>query len=221
MLINPHRHQLFPISYYKCNIDYNDEIKSIVVPKIVQDSQKIKDIIPGGWSTNKIITSFERCFNENEEENIFFCKEDLFHNTLKNPYFKCFDKFFDNPYEIKISHMWYNCYYDGEYQESHNHIGTIFNSSNFSCIHFLSFDKTRHHPPVFYDPLTQIKDSTSVEFLSHQYENPHKPIIEEGDFMMFPSYLQHEVLPSPKTLDYPRITISFNITILKYANFTV
>jgi len=216
--INIHRHQIFPISYYKCNIKDNDKIKSTVVPKILEDIQKIKNNIPKGWSTNKLITSFS---DENNNKNIFFHEDGIFYSILEKPYFECFDKFFDHPYEIKIPDMWYNCYYDGEYQESHDHLGSIFNSSNFSCIHFLSFDKIKHYPPVFEDPLLQIRNSTSIEFFSHDYEDHYKPVIEEGDFMMFPSYLRHEVLPSSKTLDYPRITISFNIQILKYANLTV
>jgi len=50
-----------------------------------------------------------------------------------------------------------------------------------------------------------------------EFEHSFFPKIEEGDFLMFPSYLTHGVSPCLKT-DYPRITISFNINILAYGD---
>jgi hypothetical protein len=36
--------------------------------------------------------------------------------------------------------------------------------------------------------------------------------------VMFPSYLEHEVKAGPPTPGNPRITISFNIKMLRYGN---
>ena len=82
----------------------------------------------------------------------------------------------------------------------------------FSCIHFLCYDKEVHSPVVFKDPISLIR-SHSFEFASHKHDDGHKPDISEGDMIMFPSYLEHEVKAGRPTPDNPRITISFNLNL--------
>ena len=55
--------------------------------------------------------------------------------------------------------------------------------------------------------------SHSFEFASHEHEDIHAPNISEGDIIMFPSYLEHEVKAGKPTPNNPRITISFNLTL--------
>jgi hypothetical protein len=208
-----YRKKLFPISYYKDKIENNQKIKDEIVPIILENSKVLKENPPKGWLTNNIMTSF---YGEPKDNEIFFGDNSYFQEILENNYSKCFDNFFDDYYEISVDKMWYNCYVNGEYQESHDHLGSFFSPSTFSCVHFLSFDKTRHKPLCFYDPLSQIRGSTTIEFGSHNYKNPVFLDIEEGDLIMFPSFLQHSVYPSPPTPDYPRITIAFNIVVTKY-----
>ena len=143
--------QIFPITYFKSSIEDNESIKKILVPKIMED---VKDLpIPERWITNKLMTSF---MGEKPGKEIFFGEDRTYQSLLETRYANCLDNFFDNiPYQILIDEIWYNCYTDGEFQEPHDHISAPHNGrspSNFSCIHFLSFDPTRHNPVGFLDP---------------------------------------------------------------------
>ena len=42
---------------------------------------------------------------------------------------------------------------------------------------------------------------------------------KEGDLIMFPSWMEHEVKPGPPTPDYPRITLSFNVRMHQYGDY--
>jgi len=208
--------QIFPITYFKSSIDDNELVKKMLVPKIMNDAKDLP--IPEGWLTNKLMTSF---MGEKPGKEIFFGKDNTYQSLLETRYAKCLDSFFDNiPYKIVIDEIWYNCYIDGEFQEQHDHLsGATGNlcSAHFSCIHFLSFDLTRHNPVGFLDPIHQIR-CLSYELNGNGYSSVVYPDIREGDFIMFPSYLTHSVKPSPKTPDYPRITIAMNIRMLEYGN---
>jgi len=213
-----YRTQLFPVSYYKCNIRDNSMLKELLVDKIVENAKELKNNIPNGWITNKLMTSFG---GEKPGKEIFFGEDRYFQAILEKKYGECLDKFFDDFYEIAVDDIWYNCYTEGEYQEQHDHVGNIFAPSTFSCIHFLSFNKEIHKPVAFYDPIEDLRTGTSLEFGSHKYESVYFADINEGDFIMFPSYLKHSVYPSPHTPDYPRITIALNLQVIKYGNHTL
>jgi hypothetical protein len=202
--------KIFPITIFKTKIKNNNELKDLLVPNIINNSQYLN--IPNEWTTHKVKTSFsgepkglEILYNDSPYQKI------LFRN-----YSECMDKIFDRDYEILIPKIWYNVYLDGEYQEQHDHLGTPLNPCHFSCIHFLSYNPAEHSPPQFIDPLSQLRN-LSIELDRNNYGEIYVPKIEEGDLLMFPSYLLHSVLPCKKT-DYPRITISFNITVTKYDN---
>jgi len=208
------RIQIFPITYFKSPVDDNESVKKILVPKIMEDAKDLP--IPEGWFTNKLMTSF---MGEKPGKEIFFGEDRTYQSLLEPRYANCLDSFFNNvPYEILINEIWYNCYIDGEFQEAHDHLiapRNNYSTSHFSCIHFLSFDKKRHNPVSFHDPIEQIR-CFSYELNGNEYNSKIYPDINEGDFIMFPSYLIHSVEPSPKTIDYPRITIAMNIRVLKY-----
>ena len=83
-----------------------------------------------------------------------------------------------------------------------------------------SFGGEELRKEIFYgedNPIRQIR-CTSYELNEHEYGESYYPNIEEGDFIMFPSYLIHSVEPSPPTPDYPRITIAMNIRVLEYGH---
>jgi hypothetical protein len=206
--------QIFPVTFYKTPVEDNETVKKILTPKIIEVTANLP--VPKGWLTNKIMTSFGG--GESGKE-IFYGKDKIYDSFLEERYTKCFDSIFENSeYQISIDEIWCNCYVDGEFQEEHDHLSRINgnkSSPHFSCIHFLSFDPTRHKPVKLYDPIRQIR-CTSYELDNDEYGEFYYPNIEEGDFIMFPSYLRHSVSPSPKTPDYPRITIAMNISVLEY-----
>jgi len=199
--------EIFPVTIFKTQINNNDLLKNLLVSDIVKASEKLE--IPEAWTTNKIRTSYKR-----EPAGMEVLQDNK--NLLDNQYRECLDEIFDREYKADINDIWYNVYLDGEYQEVHDHIGSVLNPAHFSCIHFLSFNRGEHQPPEFRDPLAQLRH-LSLEFDSNNCGDVYVPDIHEGDLLMFPSYLQHCVLPCRKT-EYPRITISFNVRVLSYGN---
>jgi hypothetical protein len=208
--------EIFPVTCFKETVKENEEIKKILVPKIMEVAPSLS--IPEGWLTNKIMTSF---MGEKSGKEIFFGEDKIYETILEERYINCFDNILENTkYKISIDEIWYNCYINGEFQEEHDHLSICGKNGNtppphFSCIHFLSFDPTRHNPVTLYDPIRQIR-CMSYNLGLDEYGEYCNPNIEEGDLLMFPSFLRHSVSPSPKTLDYPRITISMNLSILEY-----
>jgi predicted 2-oxoglutarate/Fe(II)-dependent dioxygenase YbiX len=202
--------EIFPITYFQDHIENNNEIKKILIKKIQEDCNNLQ--IPEGWITNKIHTSFS---SKDSKKQIFFDKDSIYEKLLSSAYEKCFDHFFDAPYQISIEDIWYNHYIDNEYQEFHNHIGDFYNVTHFACVHFLSFDSDTHESTVFKDPNIDIRYH-SVDFANSGYTGHHTPKIKEGDFIMFPSYLNHCVYPVKSATNYPRITIALNIKLLEY-----
>lgn len=205
-----YRRELFPITIFQSSVEDNERLKSILIPEIESSKRSLKDS-PPGWLTNKIITSFE-----NDEINEPFVKGDL-GSEMRRQYLKVINSFFDDDWEIMITNLWYNYYINGEYQEGHEHVLPALNDIHFSCVHFLSHNDELHSPLAFSDPLKTIR-GLSLEMNSNAYSERYVFTPREGDFIMFPSYLSHEVKAGSPTPEYPRITISFNIKVLKYGN---
>jgi len=204
------RIELFPITIFKTKVNDNKAIKKLLCSRIIENSERLT--IPDDWTTNNIKTSFD---SEPKESELFY-EDSPYLNFISQRYYKCMESIFDKEFKYKINKIWYNVYRDGEYQEEHDHLGNTFHQSHFSCIHFLSYNKEEHQPPEFRDPLSQLRN-LSIEFESNKCGEVYVPQVEEGDLLMFPSYLIHRVLPCKKT-EYPRITISFNIKVLKYGD---
>lgn len=211
-MINQYQNEIFPTRYYKYKIKNNNKIKEALLPLIENERKIMKP--PSTWITNKLSTSYS------EKENNFFTNdENIYEKFLSEEYTKCLNKFFDLNYRISISEIWYNYYSNDDYQDWHNHVGSIFNPVHYSCIHFLSFDSENHNPTVFLDPCDEIRN-LSLDFYG---DGHHTPNISEGDFIMFPSYLRHCVFPvkNNNNTNYPRITIAFNFRILQYGDISI
>jgi len=192
--------ELFPVTVFKGQVSDNEILKNLLVSEILNESKDLE--IPEDWTTHKVKTSFSTGSNI------------LNHTELTSQYVDCMRDVFDKDFDVSINKIWYNVYTDGEYQEVHDHLGSLFEPSHFSFIHFLCFDKGNHRPPEFRDPLSQLR-TTSLELERNNCGEVYVPDVKEGDLIMFPSYLQHCVPPGKKT-EYPRITISFNVKVESY-----
>ena len=192
--------ELFPVTVFKGQVSNNEILKNLLVSEILNESKDLE--IPEDWTTHKVRTSFST------QSNI------LNRTELTSQYIDCMRDVFDKDFDVSINKIWYNVYTDGEYQEVHDHLGSLFEPSHFSFIHFLCFDKENHKPPEFRDPLSQLR-TTSLELERNNCGEVYVPDVTEGDLIMFPSYLQHCVPPGKKT-EYPRITISFNVKVQHY-----
>jgi len=113
---------------------------------------------------------------------------------------------------------WYTVYGKGQKADWHDHL-----PADFSAVHFLKFNSEVHNPIVFTNPdVTSTK--LQAQYKSHivsklgtcdkqsYYKEQYSPVINEGDFIIFPSQLMH--LVEPNTVDETRITIAFNFNIL-------
>ena len=120
-------------------------------------------------------------------------KVNEFGKSLKNNFF----------HSLKIDEIWYNVYTKNMYQELHTH-----RISLFSGIFYLKFNKNIHSPTIFYN------NFFNIDFCQETYSDINifcfKPEINEGDLIIFPSNILHEV--KPQTTDELRITIAFNTT---------
>ncbi len=199
------RKELFPISIFHGKVEDNDKLKNNIIPFIEETKHGNKP--PEGWLTNNINTSYN-----NREVNCY----DFLIDQTQQQYQAVLNNFFDDTFNINVSQMWYNVYTGGEWQEAHTHTAPNGSPIHFACIHFLSFDPDIHTPVTFIDPLITTR-ALSLEMKSNGYNDRVNLKYEEGDLIMFPSYLSHEVRPS-KPSTYPRITISFNIAVLNYAS---
>ena len=198
--------ELFPVTVFQTQVENNDLLKSVLVKDILNSVENLE--IPETWTTDKVLTSFT------EKSSIVQDNKSL----LEKTYLDSITEIFDREVEVDIKNIWYNVYLDGEYQEEHDHLGGIFNQAHFSFIHFLCYDERDHKPLEFRDPLSQLRN-LSLELDSNNWGEVYVPKIREGDLLMFPSYLQHSV-PAGKKTSYPRITLSFNISVTRYGEDT-
>ena len=71
----------------------------------------------------------------------------------------------------------------------------------------LKFDKEEHKPPVFFDPSRLAKSFNVV----YHGDDKFIPDVEEGDLIVFPSYLEHCVPAG--YYDTHRVTVAVNLKV--------
>lgn len=208
--MNRYRSPLFPVSIYQSSVSDNEKIKELFYPLVEKHNSKHTQA-PQGWFTDKLQTSFE---DEELKEIMGDLNTDI-GKELNRQYSDTIKTFFDIPFQLQINDIWYNLYENGEYQESHTHFGTYNNPNHYACVHFLNYDPSVHSPLCVLDPLRHIRISSFEYFNESDYKDDHQFLdVKQGDVVMFPAYLEHEVRPGPPTPGNPRITISFNIKVL-------
>ena len=112
---------------------------------------------------------------------------------------------------------WYTAYGKNQKADQHDHM-----TCDFSAVHFLKFNPEVHEPIRFVHP-----QQTKTKYLSRfkplivdnlgtcdrqsYYKEHYVPVINEGDFIIFPSELQHLVWGNNS--DELRVTIAFNFSL--------
>lgn len=217
-MINPYRKEIFPISIYHGSVENNDRLKDMLIPYIFKKvkDENVNNDPPGGWFTKSLKTSFD---NKDVIEDLWNPDDDNdIAKELRRQYLKVIDQFFmHEEWSAEIDHVWYNYYVDGEYQEAHKHLGKYNDNITFAFVHFLSYDPENHAPLIFGDPMEDIK-SMQPKLCPAQDPTDSKyiPRIKEGDVMMFPCWLEHEVRPGKRTPDYPRVSVALNINVNEF-----
>lgn len=205
---NHYKRALFPVTLYHTNVRENSVIQREVLASIQKCYEEKELPIPDGWLTDKLTTSFDR-----DELNHKIFESEKIHEL----YVKYVSSVFDKPVSFSLEDMWFNYYIDGEYQEEHHHINPtpFLPPVHFSCVHYLKFDKEEHTATTFHDPISTLR-AHSFEMESNYCKENWTPKVEEGDLLIFPSYLVHHVKKSKPTPNNPRITVAFNLRLLSY-----
>lgn len=164
-----------------------------------------------------------RHYEANDFEKPEFWETDRVHSSFSTPIKQTVIQSMPPPYENLIrqyvraerftAHVWHNVYWKHEeYQERHHHI-----PNHISLIHFLSFDRSEHKAPEFYDPARQIKAYVAHDAIPKDvFEDKVVIDVDEGDVLIFPSYLDHRV-PAGKYKN-PRVTVSINVALFSHTS---
>ena len=181
---------LFAIPVVKTRLPETEALKQRFLPEMLRRYEAQSYARPGDWETDRIHTSFASG------------RADQVLNPMPEPYQRLLAQFVTEDVTIAL---WHNVYWkSGEYQERHHHI-----PNHLSFIHFLLFDRNEHKPPVFYDPARHIKAYCEHKAVPPAYWAESASIeVEEGDVLVFPSYLEHRVPPG--NYSKPRVTVSMN-----------
>jgi hypothetical protein len=196
---------LFSVPFYQHNLKNNNELKEQLLPPMLENLE-ITNSPPKSWCTSKANTSFDRA----DINNRILCGNADLNKTHNQVLWEVFQQ---NSVQLswEITDRWYNIYLKDEYQEYHHHVGFDKKRTDLSFVHFLNYDANSHGKTIFQDPLI-IARSSCIDSTFGGYTDIFIPEVEEGDMLVFPSYLIHCVKPTNiSTPDYPRVTISGNV----------
>ena len=106
---------------------------------------------------------------------------------------------FANDYKCNphIVRAWYERALPYMYHPTHNH-----GHGGFSAVLFIEYDKRYHRPTNFIAPYDHFVTGEQLTY---------EPDVEEGDIILFPSFLHHYT--HPHTSEQRRTVLSFNITV--------
>ena len=98
-----------------------------------------------------------------------------------------------------LTDMWLNCYESQNWQEKHIH-----SPGQWSGVYYVHFDPNEHKATNFYHPCETLLATAGIT------SNTLVPWVQEGDMIIFPSWLEHAA-PMNKSSKL-RSTISFNFS---------
>ena len=185
---------LFPQFYYHGEVENHQQLKDKLLSELTDDKLS---------QPKECNCSVQSSF---ETDNNF--SWDYFYECIKPNLIYMHQQLNGNPlHQFKMTEAWLNKYERGDSQEVHTHIGA--DNCTFSCSYFAQYalNDARF---LFYDP-----DQTKHlgEFTKH-YDgvvNTWFPDVQEGDIIIFPSWIHHQV--EPHRSDTTRITVSANFKI--------
>lgn len=183
----------FPSNFvYWEKIDKHEEIKKKYLTLILEDSKinREKYKSQNVWECNLITNYFE-------ENNKTFFDEHFIENVIKEPLNDCINELgLKKPSYYNITSLWYNVYENGDFQEVHQHSGQT--SNFFSGIYLIDLEDK--NTTYFY----QSGPRSDFNTFGYTFPTSH---IEEGNVIIFPSFLEHYVNP----VVGKKVSISFNV----------
>ena len=180
------RVEAFPTLIYRYHLDDQDPIKARVEEYYKQN--KLKENTPDQWNCN-LFTSY---------------------GSGKFPIGECLDAFTPTLDEFQtesqcygnmiLTDLWLNVYESQNWQEKHIH-----SPGQWSGVYYVHFDPNEHKATNFYHPCETLLATAGIT------QNTLVPWVQEGDMIIFPSWLEHAA-PMNKSSKM-RSTISFNFFI--------
>ena len=203
-MTTPRLEFLFPTPVLITKIERHQEHKEKVLPVL---EQKFKDSPNqhAPWATMEHTwTTFEK----DSELNIW---DDQFQKTVHD--FLNYLQGHPIDFEFTVD-SWLNIHDSNMYMEQHQHGGSV-----VSGIYYLQLDKAKDYPATFMNPSDKgIEDwglkgtnffPSNEAFVLSTY--PNYLNIEEGDLVLFPSYLTHFVKRSRAQHGKLRVSYAFNV----------
>ena len=178
--------EAFPTLLYRYHLEDQDPIKARV-EEYYKDN-KLKENTPDQWNCN-LFTSY---------------------GSGKFPIGECLDAFTPTLDEFQtesqsygnmiLTDLWLNVYEAQNWQEKHIH-----SPGQWSGVYYVHFDPNEHKATNFYHPCETLLATAGIT------QNTLVPWVQEGDMIIFPSWLEHAA-PMNKSSKM-RSTISFNFFI--------
>ncbi len=116
------------------------------------------------------------------------------------------------PTSINLMQFWYNIYHDDQGQEKHNHLSWVGTKNLYWCGIYYNKNASPtefHRGNGWYETqrFPDYQNTAMKHVLSDVFYSP----VEDGDILLFPSWLNHSVTSKPHHKDKMRMTFSFNI----------
>ena len=178
--------EAFPTLFYRYHIDDHDPIK-VRVEEYYKEN-KFQSSVPDQWNCDLFTSYGSGKFPIGE------CL-DAFTPTLDE--FQTESKSYGN---MILTDLWLNVYETQHWQEKHIH-----SPGQWSAVYYVHFDPNEHKATNFYHPNETLLATAGIT------SNTLVPWVQEGDMIIFPSWLEHSA-PMNKSSKM-RSTISFNFFI--------
>ena len=210
-MTTPRLELLFPTPVVITKIEKHQEHKARVLPILEKQFKDNPDQCASWAFSEHTWTSFEK-------DSGLHIWDDQFEKTVHDylNYLQGSPMQYDN----LVVDSWLNVHDSNMYMEQHEHGGSL-----VSGIYYLQLDKNKDFPATFINP-----SETGIEYWGLKVTNfrpanqavslstyPNFLNIEEGDLILFPSYLTHFVKRSRYQHDKLRVSYAFNIE-TKYTN---
>lgn len=162
--------------------------------------------IPDGWEIS-LNTSFP--FTEDDDPYVTVDVRDNLQEDLLYDISKVLKKL-ELPDKIYMDQFWYNVYHDNQGQEAHDHATGSGGINAYWCGIYYNRGSS---PTTFHAPHRYMKTTVPSEIgplMDQFYTDMYDVEVEDGDVILFPNYVVHEVRPDLDRRDM-RLTFSFNI----------
>ena len=181
--------EAFPTLLYQYHIEKEDQAPIKARAEEFYSKNKLKKSVPNGWNCDLFTTHGSNNFSAEECINTF------------TPALSEFREESQSHGSVILETLWLNVYEKQNWQEKHIHP-----PFQWSGVYFVHFDPNEHNPTTFHHPSETLLATAGITT-----GTTFTPQVQEGDMIIFPSWLEHSVLMNKSSKI--RSTISFNLFI--------